>query len=128
MKGRILAKGAPVGHAKLFLVPVGREDPEALRPRATTSSDGSFVISTYASGDGAPVGEYAVGITWRGPHNQASAKDANPAIGAEESGKDFGKDEGRFDLFKNRYRDPKSSGIKIKVDAAPTVVPDIDLK
>lgn len=120
VKGRILANGVPAVHAKIFLVPLG-EDRDALRPRATSGSDGTFTISTYEHGDGAPAGEYAVGIAWRGPPRKGEAE-------PKEDEKDYGKEEGRLDFFKGRYRDAKASGIKIKVESAPTVVPDINLK
>ncbi|QJX01145.1 hypothetical protein [Frigoriglobus tundricola] len=120
--GRVLARGAPAGHAKVFLVPLG-DDRDALRPRATTAEDGTFAVTTYEPSDGAPAGDYAVGITWRGPRKgQETVTEPDPAA------KDFGKDESRFDYFKNRYRDPKTSGLKIKVDAGATVLPDFDLK
>lgn len=33
-------------------------------PRATTDKDGTFKVSTYDDGDGIPVGDYVVTITW----------------------------------------------------------------
>ena len=59
----------------------------SLRPRSTSGSDGTFQITTYEPGDGAPPGEYAVGITWRGPHKGGTEP--------KEGEKDFGKEEGR---------------------------------
>jgi len=35
-----------------------------LLPVATSSQDGSFLLTTYTIGDGAPTGEYAVTIVW----------------------------------------------------------------
>jgi hypothetical protein len=122
VKGRVLVRGVPVAHAKIFLLPLSGDDRDTLRPRATTAEDGTFTLTTYEQADGASAGEYAVGITWRGPRQAQSAlSEPDP------SAKDFGKDDTRLDYFKNRYRDPKTSGIKIKVDAAPTSLPDIDL-
>lgn len=120
VKGRILANGVPAAHAKIFLVPLG-DDSNTLRPHATTGADGTFSITTYEPGDGAPAGEYAVGIAWRGPPRKGEADPKEPE-------KDYGKEEGRLDFFKGKYRDPKKSGLKIKVDTAATTVPDINLK
>src|SRR5262245_48927106 len=36
------------------------------KPFAKVSDDGTFALTTYAEGDGAPEGEYGVTIDWRG--------------------------------------------------------------
>ena len=36
------------------------------KPFAKVQDDGTFVLTTYAEGDGAPEGEYGVTIDWRG--------------------------------------------------------------
>jgi len=52
-----------------------------IKPRATTDADGGFAMTTYESGDGAPVGDYEVTIEqWIngnpdvGPTNRLSVK------------------------------------------------------
>ena len=46
------------------------------KPFAKVGDDGTFALTTYAEGDGAPEGEYGVTIDWRPP-----AKDAKFALG-----------------------------------------------
>src|SRR5262245_4488708 len=41
------------------------------KPFAKVKDDGTFALTTYAEGDGAPEGEYGVTVDWRG-----KAKDA----------------------------------------------------
>ena len=122
MKGRILARGQPASHAKVFLVPLGVDDVDTLRPRGTTAQDGTFTLSTYEPGDGAPAGEYAVGIAWRGPQKSGAAEEPPPPE------KDYGKEEGRIDFFKGRYKDPRKPGLQVNVKAEPTTLDEIDLK
>ena len=38
-----------------------------IHPRATVKQDGSFEISSYGQGDGAPAGEYRLTVTWHKP-------------------------------------------------------------
>jgi hypothetical protein len=46
------------------------------KPFAKVKDDGTFVLTTYAEGDGAPAGEYNVTIDWRPP-----AKEMKISIG-----------------------------------------------
>lgn len=46
------------------------------KPFAKVKDDGTFALTTYAEGDGAPEGEYGVTIDWRPP-----AKDVKIAFG-----------------------------------------------
>lgn len=68
---------APVGALVVF----HPTDPAAEKriggkPFAKVKEDGTFALTTYAEGDGAPEGEYAVTIDWRPP-----AKDAKFSLG-----------------------------------------------
>ncbi len=66
------------------------DDPVLARlgPHAVVAADGSFRITTFRTGDGAPAGRYALTVTWRLP----------PRPGKEEEGPD---------RFKGRYADPR---------------------
>jgi hypothetical protein len=64
ISGRVLVAGAPAVGASVIFHPLGAS-PDALRPTATVAPDGSFAVGTFARGDGAPAGEYAVTIEWR---------------------------------------------------------------
>ena len=43
-------------------------DPAGPKPSGTVRADGSFILSTYPYGDGAPAGEYKVLVTWYPPN------------------------------------------------------------
>jgi hypothetical protein len=58
--------GKPIPNASLFLHPVGAHGAQVPRPRAVLRADGSFVLGTYRSDDGAPAGEYKVTVEWFG--------------------------------------------------------------
>jgi hypothetical protein len=51
----------PVGPTPVAKTP-GSQEP--LKPSAQVKEDGSFALSTYESGDGAPAGDYAVTVEW----------------------------------------------------------------
>jgi len=67
VRGKVLYKGQPAKGAFVLFAPLNEpaENPDP-RPRGTVAEDGSFVLGTYESEDGAPAGEYTVAITWEG--------------------------------------------------------------
>ena len=46
-----------------------------MRPHATVQSDGSFRLTTFTTRDGAPVGDFALTVTWPGPRVKGQAED-----------------------------------------------------
>ncbi len=66
--GSVTFKGKAVENAELTLFPTDPKAPETVRPRARTTADGKFVVTTYQEGDGAPVGQYKVTII----HNEVA--------------------------------------------------------
>ena len=64
--GQVFAKnGQPAADAFVVFHPVDAADGDAHIPSAYVNEDGSFSLTTYTQGDGAPVGEYIVTIEWR---------------------------------------------------------------
>jgi hypothetical protein len=63
--GTVMFEGHPAEGATVVLHPVDRSI--TIRPRGVVDADGSFELTTYLPGDGAPVGEYKVTIDWRKP-------------------------------------------------------------
>jgi hypothetical protein len=63
--GSVLFEGQPAEGATVVLHPEDRSI--TIRPRGVVDADGSFELTTYLPGDGAPVGEYKVTIDWRKP-------------------------------------------------------------
>lgn len=73
--GSLLINGEPAENALVQLISDGTEvDVRNSRPWAIVQPDGSFILSTYARGDGAPAGDYRVIITWPpNPHVMSRA-------------------------------------------------------
>ena len=91
----------PVG-AKLLLCPVTPQGPDAVLPTANVKPDGSFVVTTYKSGDGAPPGEYVVTVAWY-------KIDKDGAVGPN--------------VIPEQYANPKTSPIKVTITSpGPTTI------
>jgi hypothetical protein len=54
--------GKPLGGALVIFHPRDDRSPQATRSYAKTEPDGSFALSTYSPGDGAPAGHYIVTV------------------------------------------------------------------
>jgi hypothetical protein len=66
--GRLLdATGKPAVGAVVILHPVAPDAADPARPTATVGADGTFRLTTYRTGDGAPEGEYFVTAMWPEP-------------------------------------------------------------
>ncbi|VTR92986.1 Uncharacterized protein OS=Blastopirellula marina DSM 3645 GN=DSM3645_23456 PE=4 SV=1 [Gemmata massiliana] len=63
-RGTITYKGKPVAKAAVSFIP---ETPGTVPALATTDENGSYTLSTYGNGDGAPVGRCRVAISLTGP-------------------------------------------------------------
>jgi hypothetical protein len=74
--GTATFKGEPMRGALISFHPLGDPDPLALRAQATADTDGRFALTTYATGDGAPAGAYAVTIYWPSKRAKGKAADA----------------------------------------------------
>lgn len=97
---------APAG-AKLIFHPLQLEgETLGAAPNARVKDDGSFSVSSYQPGDGAPPGEYTVTVVWRKVDNEGSP---GPNV------------------FPEIYSSPKTSPIKVTVNAAPTTLEPIAL-
>src|SRR5262249_21168952 len=71
--GKVVLNGQPVAGACGVFASTAKE-PRPPRADAFTEADGSFVLSTYEAGDGAPVGDYKVTVVWRKPFYAADGK------------------------------------------------------
>ena len=110
VNGKLLVGGEPAVNAEVVLYPVGREQP-LMRPHATVQSDGSFRLTTFATRDGAPVGDFALTVTWPGPRAKGQAEDeAGP------------------DRLRLRYTDPKKPAASVRIEAETAQLATLDLK
>ena len=82
--GVVTYRGQPLIDAVVRLHPVGQPDDDlpVWIPRGRVGTDGTFAVSTYRTGDGAPAGEYRVSFSWQGPLRNLSeqAQDQLPEL------------------------------------------------
>jgi hypothetical protein len=97
VRGQVFVGDKPAVQAFVVFHPADDEGPQATRPYGHVGTDGSFFLTTYDPGDGAPAGEYLVTIVWA------------PVVGTEEP----------HDRLKGRYRDPKTSELRATVQEGP---------
>ena len=105
VRGQLLWNEQPAEGAQIVFHPV---EATGLMPSGTVGKDGTFTLTTYPHGDGAPAGDYAVVVTWYPP--DARSLD-NPQ-----------------DKLKGRYADPTQSQLKATVKTEPNELPAFRLK
>lgn len=69
VSGQVLINGKPAKDVKLTFYldgykPDNKAESRSVLPTGWTDENGHFVLSTYSNGDGAPAGDYHVGIRW----------------------------------------------------------------
>ncbi len=78
LTGELQFEGQPAAGASIVLYPL--DDSISARPRASVDDDGTFAVTTYEPGDGAPAGDYKVTVVWHRPvpGRQAEGDDPPP--------------------------------------------------
>jgi len=61
VEGRLLVSGVPAADAHITFHPL---DGHGVPVIGRTGRDGSFTLTTFTPGDGAPAGEYSVTVVW----------------------------------------------------------------
>ncbi len=103
--GKVTFKGQPADGAQVILFPVNTEVAAELAPSARVQKDGSFAITAYDSGDGAPEGDYVVTLSWRKVVKDKAGDFAGPNV------------------IPKTYGSATTSPVKVSVKAAPTEIP-----
>ncbi len=111
VKGKVTVAGKPAIKAQVVFHPLAGADPNTPQPTGQVGPDGTFTLSTYTAGDGAPAGECAVTVVWP---ESASAIGGDADTGGDRLG--------------GRYANPKSSGLKAKVADGQNDLPPFALK
>jgi hypothetical protein len=62
--GEVRVDGRPPVHALVTFHPVADDGKDAIHPTGSVDDQGHFTLTSYASGDGAPEGEYRVTVAW----------------------------------------------------------------
>jgi hypothetical protein len=112
--GKVLFQGKPASGALVVLHSVAPSTPQQERPRAVVEEDGSFSVTTFAPKDGAPVGNYAVSITWKSKTVKVPGRKGPPKKVATN--------------FPRRYENPKTSGLVVRVQEGPNELRPFDIK
>lgn len=107
--GEVYVDGQPAARLSVTLNDMKGFDPQAPAiPQAVTKQDGTFAISTFEAGDGAPAGEYTATFVWGAP--QGLSIDTS------------------VDKLNGKYSDPKTSEFKVTVtEGQPTDMGKIEL-
>lgn len=108
-KGTVTFKGKPITGAQLTLFPVNPSFPANVRPTATTTQNGEFLIGTHSATDGAPVGEYKVAIVWHPLVNNGGG----PVRGDN--------------ALPPKFANPDTSDLKIVIAESENTIPNISL-
>lgn len=110
VQGKVLdATGQPAAGARVLFHPKADADPNVQRPVGVADTSGLFTLTTYAQGDGAPAGEYAVTIEWKLPRR--SPLDPVPP-----------------DQLGGRYANPKGTPFTATIGKSPTALEPFILK
>ncbi len=108
VSGKVIYQGKPPVGAQIVLHPVNAAETSDVAPSVVVGSDGSFTITAYDPGDGAPQGDYVATIHWH--KFVASEGGAGPNVLPKE------------------YASPATSPVKVNVSGGPTQVPPIAIK
>jgi len=65
VQGQVFVDGKSAVGAYVLFHPANDSDAQPMRPHGQVKPGGTFILSTYAANDGAPVGEYVVTLDWR---------------------------------------------------------------
>ena len=112
--GTVLLRGQPAVGAYVVLHPQFEYDKEADPPNGAVNEDGTFVISTYREGDGAPAGTYKVAIL-------------PPADFEEGITLQVTKKEGPDPAYE-ATKDPETSGLLVTIEKGRNTLPPFNLE
>ncbi len=97
--GKVLYQGQPAKGWRVAFYPLSEQRKLRFAPAAVTDDKGEFRLRSYAPGDGAPLGEYAVTFQWPQHVNTGDEPEPVPEV----------------DQLQGRYSDPRTSRWKVVV-------------
>jgi hypothetical protein len=106
--GKVTFDGKPASGAQVMLNATG-EVPKDLALIGVVNDDGSFKISSYGDGDGAPAGEYVVTVQWFRVVQSEGGSGRGPNV------------------VPPKYSTKEASPIKVTVNKAATEIPPIEV-
>jgi hypothetical protein len=115
VSGRVLVDGQPAADCMVFFYRTFDDArPHRVSPLAVTGPDGRFKVTSYLTDDGAPPGEYAVGVEWR---------ERSGVLGHQFDGPDR-----LGGAYANKDIKAAVAPFRVTVGKEPLVLPDFDLK
>jgi hypothetical protein len=108
VSGELFVNGRPAAKAIVELRVVGNLLKDHWRPHAIVDEDGSFSLTTFKTDDGAPVGDYALTVSWPSPPKRPF-------------------DPNGPDRFKGGYADPRRPVRQVHIAADENNLGRIDL-
>jgi hypothetical protein len=120
--GKVIYDGKPAVGVRVTLIPTDAPMVPKIpqNPHAVTRADGTFTISTFGEGDGAPEGGYQLVLSW--PVDPAE-KSARTAKGEKVESSEEAQD---TDQLMGWY-DPLHSTISVRVKSGANTVPAITI-
>ena len=104
--GKVLLNGRPAADVVVELRSVGEQpDSRNSRPWAIVQSDGTYSLTTYEKGDGAPPGDYAVTLRWPSDISTPS----------------------HFDRLSGAYDSPEKAPLKVTIEPEENTLPTVEL-
>ena len=111
VRGSVQHAGKPAVGAKVVLYAIDRQDANIPFPKGTVQEDGTFQLTSYRDGDGAPVGDYNVTIEWLEP--------MPPGVNRETFAP--------ADRLRGEYATPDRSRLKATITKGDNILPPFDL-
>jgi hypothetical protein len=114
VSGKVLVRGAPAEGARVVLYPVSQElkKPGMPIPDGMTDGSGVFKLRSFQPDDGAPEGEFKVGIIWFEPQRDGTIVDSPSAK----------------DRLGGKYSNPEKSNLTAKVEKGGGEIGPFDLQ
>lgn len=109
VEGQVLVGGQPAAGALVIFHPSDSQ-PEgfpAARPRGSVDAEGHFSLTTFETGDGAPVGNYTVTVVWQ--TRVEETEELTP------------------DRLAGRYDNPQASQLKVTLRPEPNQLEPFEL-
>jgi len=101
--GKVFFKGQPA--TKALVIFHSRDDPDAVKARATVEKDGSFRAYTYVAADGVKAGDYDVTVVGWKKRPQRNPDKSQPKGNKEPPGIEL----------PARYENPKTSKLRVQI-------------
>jgi hypothetical protein len=107
VSGKVFFEGYPCKGARVQFFPKEQAETNPIAPSGLVGDDGSFKLTTYVFGDGAPAGSYSVTVFWGVPSKGGDGYDRI--------------------LVPERYLNSETSGLTVEVGEKATELPPFQL-